>query len=66
MLPLKPGPYWWVVSLYELNEMLDVWYCTPEMNVATDNHQHPTDEWNGILNIPTDVSFHSNGTVVNK
>jgi lipopolysaccharide transport system ATP-binding protein len=62
MLPLKPGPYCWVVSLYELNEMLDVWYCTPEMNVATENHQHPTDEWNGILNIPTQTSVPTNAT----
>jgi ABC-type polysaccharide/polyol phosphate transport system ATPase subunit len=52
MLPLRPGPYFWQVSLYDQKEEVDVWDCTPEMIVATENHQHPSDEWNGILNMP--------------
>jgi hypothetical protein len=53
MLPLRPGPYNWRVGLFEEGNLLDMWECTPEMIVATEGHQHPSDEWNGILNIPT-------------
>ena len=53
LLPLKPGPYFWHVSLYDMHEMLDLWECLPEMIVATENYQHPSDEWNGVLNIPS-------------
>jgi lipopolysaccharide transport system ATP-binding protein len=52
MLPLRPGPYSWQVSLYDDGEEVDVWDCLPEMIVATEIHQHPSDEWNGILNMP--------------
>jgi len=52
MLPLRPGPYNWRVGLFEEGNLLDMWECTPEMIVATEGHQHPSDEWNGILNIP--------------
>jgi lipopolysaccharide transport system ATP-binding protein len=52
MLPLRPGPYSWQVSLYDDGEEVDVWDCLPEMIVATEIHQHSSDEWNGILNIP--------------
>jgi lipopolysaccharide transport system ATP-binding protein len=53
MLPLRPGPYSWLVSLYEDGEQLDSWECLPEMNVATANYQHQYDQWNGILNMPS-------------
>jgi lipopolysaccharide transport system ATP-binding protein len=53
MLPLRPGPYNWRVGLFEEGSLLDMWECTPEMIVATEGQQHPSDEWNGILNIPT-------------
>jgi lipopolysaccharide transport system ATP-binding protein len=52
-LPLRPGPYTWVVSLYDDARQPDSWECVPEMVVATPGHQHPDDRWNGILNIPT-------------
>jgi lipopolysaccharide transport system ATP-binding protein len=52
MLPLRPGPYSWLVSLYEDAKEIDVWDCTPELNVATMSLQHQYDAWNGILNIP--------------
>ncbi len=53
MLPLRPGPYSWHVSLYDEGELVDYWDCLPEMIVATEVHQHRSDEWNGILNIPS-------------
>jgi lipopolysaccharide transport system ATP-binding protein len=52
-LPLRPGAYYWQVSLWDGGEMLDLWDCLPEMTIATEVHQHPMDEWNGILNLPS-------------
>jgi ABC-type polysaccharide/polyol phosphate transport system ATPase subunit len=52
MLPVRPGPYTWQVSLYSEGSLLDVWNCLPNMIVATEVHQHARDEWNGILNVP--------------
>jgi lipopolysaccharide transport system ATP-binding protein len=51
-LPLRPGPYSWLLSLYEEDEELDMWDATPELVVATESYQHPRDEWSGILNVP--------------
>ena len=57
LLPLRPGPYGWVVSLYEDYEEVDAWECLPEMIVATDPVADPRDEWAGILNIPSEFSI---------
>src|SRR5205814_4017570 len=46
-LPVRPGPYTWLVSLYDENELLDAWECAPEMIVATDPVSHKRDEWSG-------------------
>ncbi|HZP34554.1 MAG TPA: polysaccharide ABC transporter ATP-binding protein [Candidatus Acidoferrales bacterium] len=54
-LPLRPGPYFWQVSLWENGNCFDAWDCLPQMIVATPNFQHPRDEWSGILNIPSQV-----------
>ncbi|HWZ99913.1 MAG TPA: polysaccharide ABC transporter ATP-binding protein [Candidatus Dormibacteraeota bacterium] len=56
MLPLKPGAYQWQVSLWDGGEMLDMWDCSPDMTVATEGQQHYLDEWNGILNLPSNFS----------
>jgi ABC-type polysaccharide/polyol phosphate transport system ATPase subunit len=53
-LPLRPGAYQWQVSLWDDNEMLDSWDASPEMQIATEQHQHHLDEWNGVLNIPSE------------
>jgi hypothetical protein len=53
MLPLRHGPYTWLVSIYEDGEQLDAWDSVPEMVVATESHQHQDDRWNGILNVPS-------------
>ncbi len=52
MLPLRPGCYSWLVTLYDDLELVDSWNCTPEMVVSTESHQSSYDEWTGILNIP--------------
>jgi len=56
MLPLRPGPYSWLVSLYQDDDEIDVWECIPEMIVATESLQHKYDQWSGILNIPSKFS----------
>ncbi len=55
-LPLRPGVYWWRVTLFDGEEMLDDWDCIPEFLVATDPVTHWRDEWAGILNIPSRFS----------
>ena len=59
MLPLRPGPYGWLATLYDEadGETLEWWNCIPEMIVATENYQSGYDEWNGILNLPTQFQF---------
>jgi lipopolysaccharide transport system ATP-binding protein len=52
LLPLRPGPYSWLLSMYDDEDELDMWEAVPEMVVATESYQHPRDEWNGVLNIP--------------
>jgi lipopolysaccharide transport system ATP-binding protein len=61
MLPLRPGPYSWQVSLYEDAEYVDAWDCLPDMVVATETHQHQYDQWNGILNMPSQFEINGRG-----
>jgi len=56
-LPLRPGPYSWLISLFEEHEELDMWDAVPEMIVATESFQHPSDEWCGTLNLPAKFSI---------
>jgi lipopolysaccharide transport system ATP-binding protein len=58
-LPLRPGAYQWQVSLWDGDEMLDLWDCFPEMTIATEVHQHYMDEWNGLLNLPSEFAARS-------
>ena len=42
MLPLRPGPYTWLVSLYDDgHDLVDALDCYPQMIVATDPLTHP-------------------------
>jgi len=51
-LPLKQGPYSWLLSLWDDEGQVDLWDGVPEMVVATDSYQHARDEWTGLLNLP--------------
>lgn len=51
-LPLKPGPYYWFITIFETNEMVDKWYCFPQMLIATTPLTQCRDEWAGLLNLP--------------
>src|SRR5216683_1757780 len=57
ILPLRPGPYSWLVSLADDGELVDLWDCVPELVIATAPATHPMDEWNGLLNIPPRFSI---------
>ncbi|MCU1242654.1 MAG: hypothetical protein JWO71_3380 [Candidatus Acidoferrum typicum] len=52
ILPLRPGLYSWLATLYDEGELMDWWDCVPEMNVTTKIYQHPQDNWTGVLNLP--------------
>ena len=56
-LPLRPGVYHWQTSLYESGALLDNWYCTPELIIATKPQTDSRDEWNGILNLTCDFEI---------
>jgi len=58
-LPLRPAAYQWQVSIWDGDEMLDLWDCVPDMTIATECHQHYMDEWNGVLNLPFEFSLTS-------
>ena len=53
MLPLKPGIYTWMLSIWENQDPIDIADLAPELNVATESYQHHRDEWSGILNLPS-------------
>jgi homopolymeric O-antigen transport system ATP-binding protein len=55
-LPLRPGPYYWRLSLWQDEKAVDVWDTIPEMIVATTSQQHARDEWTGVLNVPSSFS----------
>jgi lipopolysaccharide transport system ATP-binding protein len=50
-LPLKPGPYSWLVSLWDSAGVVDLWDCAPDMIIDTEDYQHHQDEWSGFLNV---------------
>jgi lipopolysaccharide transport system ATP-binding protein len=60
-LPLRPGPYSWYVTMWQDENLLDECELLPEMIVATENMQHARDEWNGVLNIPTQFETRTAG-----
>jgi hypothetical protein len=41
--------------LWEEGKLLDLWDCTPDMIIATEVHQHPQDQWKGLLNVPSEL-----------
>ena len=61
-LPLRPGMYQWQVTFWDEEDMLDLWDCLPEMNIATEVQQHPHDQWNGILNVTSKFSVQDDRT----
>jgi ABC-type polysaccharide/polyol phosphate transport system ATPase subunit len=58
MLPLRPGVYTLVCSLFDRGnnltggQLVDHWYATPPLMVDTTPLAHPQDRWAGVLNVP--------------
>lgn len=50
-LPLRPGAYFWKVSLFDEAGMVDVYDSVPPLLVSTEPLGHPSDEWAGFLNL---------------
>jgi lipopolysaccharide transport system ATP-binding protein len=55
-LPIRPGVYYWHVSIWEGGHPCDIGFCQPELIVATKSLTHPQDEWAGLLNLSSE--FH--------
>ena len=55
-LPLRPGAYSWLATLYDGGDLVDWWECVPELMVVTTPVTHRSDEWAGFLNIPCALS----------
>jgi hypothetical protein len=58
-LPVKPGPYYWMVSLWDGGQELDLWNCVPALQINTLPMAHPQDEWAGLLNMPCRFEAHA-------
>jgi lipopolysaccharide transport system ATP-binding protein len=52
MLPLRPAGYSWMVSIWDEEGLIDMCDLYPDLLVSTESHQHPRDEWSGVLNLP--------------
>jgi ABC-type polysaccharide/polyol phosphate transport system ATPase subunit len=52
MLPVRPGPYFWYVTIFGDGGVLDKWEATPPLVVSTVDYQHMFDQWQGVLNVP--------------
>jgi lipopolysaccharide transport system ATP-binding protein len=53
MLPVRPGLYNWLATLYDGFDLVDWWHCGPEMVVSAHSYQSTFDAWHGILNMPS-------------
>jgi lipopolysaccharide transport system ATP-binding protein len=56
-LPLRPGAYSWMLSLWNDGENIDLWDAVPDLLINTENFQHSRDEWSGYLNVPSSFSW---------
>jgi lipopolysaccharide transport system ATP-binding protein len=57
ILPLRPGPYSWLLSLWDDEGQVDLWDGIPDMIVAMESCQHPRDEWSGVLNLVAEFTL---------
>jgi ABC-type polysaccharide/polyol phosphate transport system ATPase subunit len=50
VLPITPGVYHWVLSLYNDDGLVDLWNAIPPLRVHTPLNTHSSDAWQGVLN----------------
>jgi lipopolysaccharide transport system ATP-binding protein len=64
MLPLRPGVYTLVCSLFDRGnnltggQLVDHWYATPPLIVDSVPLAHPQDRWAGVLNVPAELQVY--------
>src|SRR5262249_21753470 len=62
-LPIRPGTYSLVVSLFDGGNnltggrLMELWQAIPPLVVGSIPQAHPQDEWAGVLNMPADLSI---------
>ncbi|MEQ1730668.1 MAG: ABC transporter ATP-binding protein [Vicinamibacterales bacterium] len=56
-LPLRPGAYRWLVSLYDGGRFINSLDCIPDLIIDTPPLGHRQDDWAGVLNLPHSVTF---------
>jgi lipopolysaccharide transport system ATP-binding protein len=56
-LPLKPGVYYWQVSIWEGADLVDSWRCVPEMVIATLPLTDSSEPGQGVLNLPWELEI---------
>jgi hypothetical protein len=59
VLPLKPGVYYWQLSLHEDGNLVDLWSGIPALHVDTPLKTHSNERWQGVLNLSFSVGVHS-------
>ena len=50
-LPLRPGVYSWLVSIFDEHGLVDLWHAVPMMIVDTELLTQSSEDWQGLLNL---------------
>ena len=58
-LPIKPGTYNWRAAVYDGHKWSDVWWAVPDLVVGTRPMTNTSDEFQGILNLPSTIEVRS-------
>lgn len=56
-LPVRPGTYYWYLSLWDGARKVDATRMRPELIVATADHCGLSPEWAGMLNVPSRIEI---------
>ena len=56
-IPIQPGVYFWQVSIYTDDGMIDLWDCLPDLIISTPPMTHYRDEYAGVLNFPSQFTL---------
>jgi len=57
MLPIKPGAYRWKIGVYDGHAWTDPWWAVPDLVVGTKPFLRTADEFQAILNLPSDIEI---------
>jgi lipopolysaccharide transport system ATP-binding protein len=54
-LPVRPGVHYWYTSLWDGSRRVDAMRLLPELVVVTPDHSGLSQEWAGMLNVPSQI-----------